>query len=70
MASSGAGKVSSQFFVCLASDDAMLAKLSGKYVAFGQLKEASEAVLRKLEEVEQKDEVPLQPVWVFDCTVL
>lgn len=71
MASSGAGKVSSQFFIALSNDSQQLAaKLNGKYVAFGQLRQESEGVLQALEAVGQKSEVPLKPIWVYECSVL
>jgi cyclophilin family peptidyl-prolyl cis-trans isomerase len=45
MANSGKNSNSSQFFVVLTDDESKLAKMSGKHVVFGQLKEGSRSTL-------------------------
>ncbi|KAF9071801.1 cyclophilin-like domain-containing protein [Rhodocollybia butyracea] len=67
----------SQFFIVLSSDDKALAKLKGKYVVFGKVKEGdeeSESVLKKLNDLgasgDDRHENPLVPVWLGDCGVL
>lgn len=72
MASSGSGKVSSQFFVCLTDDPSQLNKLTGKYVAFGQLASDCFPTLQALEAIgaDSKTETPLQPIWVHHCSIM
>ncbi|KIK70043.1 hypothetical protein GYMLUDRAFT_255246 [Collybiopsis luxurians FD-317 M1] len=67
----------SQFFIVLSEDDEMLAKLKGKYVVFGRIKEGdkdSARVLEKLDELgadnDAKNEKPTIPVWIGGCGVL
>ena len=70
MANSGKNTNSSQFFVVLTDDETQLAKLDGKYVVFGQLKEGWE-VLSALDDVGGgADGGPTRPVWVGGCGVL
>ncbi|KAF5350757.1 hypothetical protein D9758_010344 [Tetrapyrgos nigripes] len=65
----------SQFFIVLSEDAQALAKLKGKYVVFGQMKEddGGETVLGRLNEVGSdpgsKDENPTVPVWIGGCGV-
>jgi cyclophilin family peptidyl-prolyl cis-trans isomerase len=66
MANSGKNSNSSQFFVVLVDDETKLAKMSGKYVVFGELKEGWE-VLKKLDEVGSEDGRPTKEVWIGDC---
>lgn len=67
MANSGKNTNSSQFFVVLTDDEMQLAKLSGKYVAFGVLKTGFE-VLDKLNEVAgDVNGKPGVPVWIGGC---
>ena len=73
MANSGKNSNSSQFFITLTDNEAMLAKLNGKFVCFGQVKNLDDGgmdVLRRLSEVGGKDEKPTQPVWISECNVL
>ncbi|KAF5380785.1 hypothetical protein D9757_007104 [Collybiopsis confluens] len=67
----------SQFFIVLSSDDKTLAKLKGKYVVFGRMREndeESEGVLVKLDEFGASSasggEKPLMPIWIGGCGVL
>lgn len=67
MANSGKNTNSSQFFVVLTDDEKQLAKLNGKYVAFGELKTGIE-VLDKLNKVAgDVDGKPSVPVWIGGC---
>lgn len=67
MANSGKNTNSSQFFVVLTDDEKQLAKLNGKYVAFGELKAGIE-VLDKLNKVAgDVDGKPSMPVWIGGC---
>ncbi|RPD61598.1 hypothetical protein L226DRAFT_398419 [Lentinus tigrinus ALCF2SS1-7] len=67
MANSGKNTNSSQFFVVLTADKAKLAKLNGKYVAFGELKEGWD-VLERLDAVGgEGDGKPTTPVWIGGC---
>ena len=70
MANSGKNTNSSQFFVVLTDDESQLAKLHGKYVLFGQLREGWE-VLNAIDEVggPGADGKPKRPVWVGGCGV-
>lgn len=64
MANSGKNTNSSQFFIVLTDNETQLAKLNGKYVAFGMLKTGFE-VLDKLNEVAgDGDGNPVTPVWI------
>jgi len=67
MASSGSGKATSQFFICLSDAPVQLKKLDGKYVAFGQVVglEGWKDVLKVVEERGGSGE----KVWVEDCGV-
>jgi len=70
MANSGKNTNSSQFFVVLADNETQLAKLDGKYVLFGQLRDGWE-VLDALDSVGGgTDGKPSRPVWVGGCGVL
>jgi len=67
MANSGKNTNSSQFFVVLTSDEAQLAKLDGKYVLFGQLRDGWE-VLDALDGVGGgTNGKPTRPAWVASC---
>lgn len=66
MANSGKNTNSSQFFVVLTDDEDKLAKLSGKYVVFGELKEGWD-VLQRLDDVGETDGTSSVPVWVGGC---
>ncbi|KAI9065186.1 hypothetical protein FKP32DRAFT_1685054 [Trametes sanguinea] len=66
MANSGKNTNSSQFFVVLTDDEAKLAKVNGKYVVFGELKEGWE-VLDRLDAVGSADGKPTVPVWIGGC---
>ncbi|KAI0672249.1 cyclophilin-like domain-containing protein [Trametes maxima] len=67
MANSGKNTNSSQFFVVLTDDENKLAKMNGKYVIFGELKEGWE-VLEQLNEVGGgADGKPTLPVWIGGC---
>lgn len=66
MANSGKNSNSSQFFVVLTEDDGKLAKMNGKYVVFGQLKEGWD-VLPRLDGVGTEDGRPAQAVWIGGC---
>ncbi|CDO77397.1 hypothetical protein BN946_scf184857.g3, partial [Trametes cinnabarina] len=66
MANSGKNTNSSQFFVVLTDDESKLAKMNGKYVVFGQLKEGWE-VLDRLDAVGSVDGKPAIPVWIGGC---
>ena len=64
MANSGKNTNSSQFFVVLTDDAAQLAKLDGKYVHFGQLRDGWE-VLGALDSIGGgADGKPSEPAWV------
>lgn len=70
MANSGKNTNSSQFFVVLADEGAQLAKLDGKYVHFGELRDGWE-VLDALDGVGGgADETPIRPAWVGGCGLL
>ncbi|KAI0649877.1 cyclophilin-like domain-containing protein [Trametes meyenii] len=67
MANSGKNTNSSQFFVVLTDDESKLAKMNGKYVVFGELKEGWE-VLERLNGVGGgADGKPALPVWIGGC---
>lgn len=66
MANSGKNSNSSQFFIVLTEDDGKIAKLNGKHVVFGRLKEGWEVLLR-LDEVGTEDGRPTQMVWIGGC---
>lgn len=70
MANSGRNTNSSQFFVVLTDDETQLAKLDGKYVVFGQLREGWQ-VLSAVDDVGGgADGKPTLPVWVGGCGIL
>jgi len=75
MANSGKNTNSSQFFITLTEDPTSLAKLDGKYVCFGTVKNIKGEggkVLRRLNEVADpsgKDK-PLVKVWIGRCGLL
>jgi len=70
MANSGKNSNSSQFFVVLTDDESQLAKLDGKYVLFGQLRDGWEA-LRALDTIGgDTDGRSTQPAWVGACGIL
>lgn len=67
MANSGKNTNSSQFFVVLTDDESKLAKMNGKYVIFGELKDGWE-VLDRLNAVGGgADGKPSVPVWIGGC---
>ncbi|KAG6331873.1 hypothetical protein ID866_7216 [Astraeus odoratus] len=68
MANSGKNTSTSQFFVVLTDDDKQLAKMKGKYVVFGELKEGWD-VLMRLDDVAggDTDGKPQVPVWIGGC---
>jgi len=69
MANSGKNTNSSQFFVVLTDDETQLAKLDGKYVHFGQLRDGLE-VLDALDRIgSNTDGKPIRPAWVGGCGV-
>ncbi|KAI9216881.1 cyclophilin-like domain-containing protein [Blastocladiella britannica] len=73
MANAGKNSNTSQFFVCLAADASRYAKLEGKHVVLGHVREddaASLAVLDALDARGSATGVPSEPVWVSDCGVL
>lgn len=70
MANSGKNTNSSQFFVVLADDEVQLAKLDGRYVLFGQLRDGWEA-LNALDTIGGgTDGKPTRPAWVGACGIL
>ena len=70
MANSGKNTNSSQFFVVLTDDEPQLAKLDGKYVQFGRVRDGWE-VLDALDSVGGgTDGKPTQPAWVGGCGLL
>jgi cyclophilin family peptidyl-prolyl cis-trans isomerase len=70
MANSGKNTNSSQFFVVITDNEPQLAKLDGRYVCFGQLREGWE-VLDALDGVGGgADGRPTLPAWVGGCGVL
>ena len=67
MANSGKNTNSSQFFVVLTNDEVQLAKLDGKYVLFGQLRDGWE-VLDALDDAGGgTDGKPTRAAWVAGC---
>jgi cyclophilin family peptidyl-prolyl cis-trans isomerase len=66
MANSGKNSNSSQFFVVLTDDATKLAKMNGKYVAFGKLREGWE-VLDRLNAVGTTEGRPVESVWIGAC---
>ncbi|GAB1525435.1 hypothetical protein RhiTH_008598 [Rhizoctonia solani] len=72
MANSGKNSNTSQFFVVLTSDPGKLAKITGKYVVFGQTRTSGEGeqVLLRLGALSGTNEQPLQPVWIKSSGVL
>lgn len=73
MANSGKNSNSSQFFITLTDNEAMLAKLNGKFVCFGRVKNLDEGgreVLKRIGDIGGANEKPTLPVWVDDCNVL
>jgi cyclophilin family peptidyl-prolyl cis-trans isomerase len=70
MANSGKNSNSSQFFIVLTDDETKLAKMSGKYVVFGKVKDSEDCqdVLRKLDEAGgEEDGRPREKVWIGGC---
>lgn len=67
MANSGKNSNSSQFFIVLTDDDNKLAKIFGKYVVFGQLKEGWDVLERFNNVGGGKDGRPTQETWVGGC---
>lgn len=68
MANSGKNSNSSQFFVVLTDDEAKLAKMNGKYVAFGEVGSEGWEVLEKLDAVGGgSDSKSTTPVWIGGC---
>ncbi|PIL29140.1 hypothetical protein GSI_09189 [Ganoderma sinense ZZ0214-1] len=67
MANSGKNTNSSQFFLVLTDDESKLAKMNGKYVVFGELKDGWE-VLDRLDAVGGgADGKPSVRVWIGGC---
>lgn len=67
MANKGKNSNSSQFFLCL-GDGERTAKLNGKYVCFGEIKEECFDVLDLLNAASSPEcEIPLVPIIVSDC---
>ncbi|KIM64136.1 hypothetical protein SCLCIDRAFT_1213542 [Scleroderma citrinum Foug A] len=70
MANSGKNTNTSQFFVVLTDEEKQLAKMKGKHVVFGELREGWE-VLTRIEEVTTTDRSgdgnPRVPVWIGGC---
>lgn len=66
MANSGKNSNSSQFFVVLTDDSTKLAKMQGKYVVFGEMKEGWD-VLDRLNDVGTADGSTTLPVWISGC---
>ncbi|KAK0444550.1 cyclophilin-like domain-containing protein [Desarmillaria tabescens] len=54
---------SSQFFIVLSTDEKALAKLKGKYVIFGRVKDGDEDGIRVLERLD----ATVESVWIGDC---
>jgi cyclophilin family peptidyl-prolyl cis-trans isomerase len=69
MANSGKNSNTSQFFVVLANQEALWAKLKGKYVIFGEVV-AGFDVLEKLNLVGGSDGKPSEKVWIGGCGML
>ncbi|BGP37374.1 hypothetical protein JCM10450v2_001283 [Rhodotorula kratochvilovae] len=73
MANSGKNSNTSQFFIILTSDPAKLKKLTGKYVAFGQVDledEGSRACLARLDALADGKGGTTQRVWIEECNVV
>ncbi len=74
MAHSGNNSHSSQFFIVLTDDAPALAKLNGKYVCFGELKNLDPEgvqVLRRLNDAAaDSGDTPKTQVWVGACGLL
>lgn len=69
MANSGKNCNTSQFFVVLTDDESKLAKMNGKYVVFGQLKDGSGGpeVLMQVDKFGGVDGRPITSVWIGEC---
>lgn len=66
MANSGKNSNTSQFFVALTDEAAKLAKMNGKYVVFGLLKEGWQ-VLERINAAGSEDGKPVDSVWIGEC---
>ncbi|GAA5828999.1 hypothetical protein JCM11251_004093 [Rhodosporidiobolus azoricus] len=70
MANSGKNSNTSQFFLTLTSDPVKLKKLTGKYVAFGQvdlIDEGSRLCLERLDALADGKGGTNEPVWIEAC---
>ncbi|KAM0751116.1 cyclophilin-like protein, partial [Meredithblackwellia eburnea MCA 4105] len=70
MANSGKNSNSSQFFITLSKDPALLKKLTGKYVAFGIVdfsETSSKSCLERLESLGDGKGGTSIPVWIEKC---
>lgn len=70
MANSGKNTNTSQFFVVLTDEEDKLAKIAGKYVVFGRVKEGTgEEILRRLDDVggDAINGKPNVSVWIGGC---
>ncbi|GAA5954550.1 hypothetical protein JCM8115_004622 [Rhodotorula mucilaginosa] len=73
MANSGKNSNTSQFFVTLTDDPAKLKKLTGKYVAFGQVDMAdseSASCVERLDALADGQGGTTLPVWIESCGTL
>ncbi|KPV76885.1 uncharacterized protein RHOBADRAFT_51870 [Rhodotorula graminis WP1] len=73
MANSGKNSNTSQFFVTLTSDPVKLKKLTGKYVAFGQVDledDGSRACLERLDALADGRDGTAVKVWIDDCNAV
>ena len=66
MANSGKNSNTSQFFIILTEDVSKLAKIKGKYVVFGEVKDGWD-ILTKLDEIGTEDGKPSKAVWISGC---
>lgn len=68
MANSGKNSNTSQFFLVLTSDPKQLAKLNGKHVLFGQVRQEDEHILDTIQaKAASADGTPREKVWVDAC---
>ncbi|KAJ3061172.1 hypothetical protein HK102_009207 [Quaeritorhiza haematococci] len=70
MANSGKNSNTSQFFVVVTGEEGKLAKLNGKHVVFGKVREECFGVLDKIDAVGSEHGVPRAKVVIADCGVV
>lgn len=67
MANAGKNTNTSQFFIVLTDNASKLAKISGKYVVFGQVVDECLGLLERLNDVGVEEGKPRLPIWIGGC---